>query len=72
MRLLGCGAYARPRFALYDREKGEPVPAAYSEARALLDVSARYQDLAARATLATLIGTGQSGTSQGTNSFRTE
>jgi len=62
--VLVYGAYARPQFALYDREQDDLVHAAYPEARALLDESARYQEVAARANLATLIGTGQRGTSR--------
>ena len=62
--VLAYGAYARPQFAVYDAEQNDHAHAAYLEARAMLDDPARYQDVAARANLATLIGTGQSGTSR--------
>jgi hypothetical protein len=61
--LLAYAPYAQPRFALYDRAQGEIVPAPYAEALARLRDPARYQDLAERATLATLVATGQSGAS---------
>jgi hypothetical protein len=62
--VLAYGAYAQPRFAVYDRERNAYVHAAADEARALLRDPARYQDVAERATLATLVATGQSGTSR--------
>jgi hypothetical protein len=62
--ILAYGGYAQPQFAVYDREQREIAHASYAQARALLDDPARYQDLAARATLASLIETGQSGSSR--------
>jgi hypothetical protein len=61
---LAYGAYAQPRFAVYDLARGEPAPATFAEARARLADPSRYQDLAARADLATLIASGQSGASR--------
>jgi hypothetical protein len=62
--LLVYGGYAQPRFAVYDRERNEYLHTSYPEARVLLGEPGRHQDVAARADLATLIETGQSGTSR--------
>jgi hypothetical protein len=62
--LLVYGRYAQPQFAVYDRERNDYLHAPYAEARALLADPARHQEVAARADLATLIETGQSGTSR--------
>jgi hypothetical protein len=59
--VLAYGGYAQPRFAVFDRERSELLPATDAEARTLLEQSTRYEDPAARATLATLVATGQSG-----------
>lgn len=62
--LLAYGSYARPQFAVYDRGQDDYLHAPYAEARALLGDPARHRDVAERASLAALIGTGQSGTSR--------
>ena len=62
--MLVYGGYAQPQFAVYDRGQDDYLHASAPEARVLLDDPARYQDVVARANLATLIETGQTGTSR--------
>jgi hypothetical protein len=63
LSLAAYGSYARPQFVVYGLGQEGDVHGTWPEARRLLEDPTRHQDGEARASLATLIGTGQSGTS---------